>query len=128
MSSLGADYDVDNFREIEQVKSNFPNTVRTITNTVEGPNEAFELGTNLLPRLSSDHFQCQACQLLMWGSGKDGRCGNNSEEGFKIPTHIKVMSGKAGKMAFTQLDCGYHHTAAVSDKGQIYTWGRGVFG
>ena len=101
MSSIGADYDVDNFREIEQVKSNFPNTVRTITNTVEGPNEAFEVGTNLLPRLSSDHFQYQACQLLMWGSGKDGRCGNNSEEGFKIPTHIKVMSGKAGKMAFT---------------------------
>ena len=64
----------------------------------------------------------------MWGSGKDGRCGNNSEDGFKIPTHIKVMSGKAGKMAFSSLDCGYHHTAAVSDKGQVYTWGRGVFG
>jgi len=53
----------------------------------------------------------------MWGSGLDGRCGNNSENGFKIPTHIKVMSGKAGKMAFSSLDCGYHHTAAVSDKG-----------
>lgn len=28
-------------------------------------------------------------------------------------------------MKFSSIECGYHHTAAVSSQGQLYTWGRG---
>ena len=43
--------------------------------------------SNLLPRISLDDVIISGLQntelsLFVWGSGKDGRCGNKSEEGF----------------------------------------------
>ena len=29
---------------------------------------------------------------------------------------------------FIQIECGYHHSAAVTKEGEIMAWGRGVFG
>lgn len=57
----------------------------------------------------------------IWGSGKDGRCGNGKETGEKIPTLIDVDK-------FSHIVCGYHHTVAISITGQVMSWGRGAFG
>lgn len=59
----------------------------------------------------------------VWGSGKDGRCGNGSEESEKTPTGIIEQNEH-----YSSICCGYHHTAGLSVTGKVYTWGRGVFG
>ena len=35
--------------------------------------------------------------LYVWGSGKDGRCGNMSEEGFQEPTEVQIFDDKTGE-------------------------------
>ena len=94
-----------------------------------------QASTTLLPRVTLDDqaqeeskSEKQAFSLFVWGSGKDGRCGNQSEEGFQTPTEINIYSDKYAKIYFTKLSCGYHHSAAISAKGRLYTWGRGIFG
>lgn len=61
-------------------------------------------------------------KCLQWGSGKDGRCGNGKE------TNEKVPSAAQTKHMFSQLSCGYHHSAAVTKEGLVLSWGRGIFG
>ena len=59
-----------------------------------------QASTVLLPRLTLDDQAGsmanheEAYSLFVWGSGKDGRCGNQSEEGFSVPTQIDVHSEK----------------------------------
>ena len=78
--------------------------------------------------LADGFDQSKELSLFVWGSGKDGRCGNKSEEGFQIPTEIKVYDEKRKPVKFLKLSCGYHHSAAVSTEGRVFTWGRGIFG
>jgi centromeric protein E len=61
---------------------------------------------------------------FLWGSGKDGRCGSGSEESMHKPQQIFAESG----VKLTALVCGYHHSSAISDRGVLFTWGRGIFG
>ena len=61
-------------------------------------------------------------KAFVWGSGKDGRCGNSSEHSEVIPSPIQ------GTLRFSHISCGYHHTAAVTSTGRLMTWGRGTFG
>lgn len=78
---------------------------------------------NLLPKVTLDSkVHSQSSEVYVWGSGKDGRCGNNKETSEKLPKKAKVQFN------FTDLSCGYHHSAAVSQEGMVMTWGRGVFG
>jgi alpha-tubulin suppressor-like RCC1 family protein len=60
----------------------------------------------------------------LWGSGKDGRCGIGSEESVSTPRMIL----KDSEIRFTELVCGYHHSAGITVQGALYTWGRGIFG
>ena len=63
-------------------------------------------------------------EAFLWGSGKDGRIGIGSEESQNRPVALMEDPG----FLLTSLVCGYHHSAAITDKGQLFTWGRGVFG
>jgi hypothetical protein len=58
----------------------------------------------------------------MWGSGKDGRCGNGKESNEKVPQSVQSQH------KFIQISSGYHHTAGVTKDGMVLTWGRGIFG
>jgi len=58
----------------------------------------------------------------MWGSGKDGRCGTGKEATEKVPLNIGTGYN------YSDLSCGFHHSAAVTTEGMVLTWGRGVFG
>ncbi|CDW87540.1 kinesin motor domain containing protein [Stylonychia lemnae] len=62
------------------------------------------------------------CKIYVWGSGKDGRCGNGKESSEKLPNQIN------SQYKFSQLSCGYHHSAGVTSDGMILSWGRGIFG
>jgi alpha-tubulin suppressor-like RCC1 family protein len=63
---------------------------------------------------------------FLWGSGKDGRCGSGTED--KIATPAPLFADPNAALSIQKLACGYHHSAAVTDKGSLYTWGRGIFG
>jgi Kinesin motor domain/Regulator of chromosome condensation (RCC1) repeat len=58
-----------------------------------------------------------------WGSGKDGRCGTGNEDSVQSP--FKIFKDP---IRLVSLKCGYHHSAAVTSDGKLYTWGRGLFG
>ncbi|OMJ70771.1 hypothetical protein SteCoe_31192 [Stentor coeruleus] len=58
-----------------------------------------------------------------WGSGKDGRCGTGAEDPVTSPFRIFKDN-----TLLVSLKCGFHHSAAVTNDGKIYTWGRGLFG
>ena len=60
---------------------------------------------------------------LAWGSGKDGRCGTGSEE--DVTEAFEIFGNSAQVVS---LQCGYHHSAAVTNDGKVFTWGRGLFG
>jgi hypothetical protein len=66
----------------------------------------------------------QLGEAYLWGSGKDGRIGIGSEESQSSPVSLMEESG----FFLTSLVCGYHHSAAITEKGELFTWGRGVFG
>ena len=81
----------------------------------------------LLPRITvaqvNKHLGSKVgLRALLWGTGKDGRCGNGKEANEKTPMAAST------KHLFSQISCGYHHSAAVSKEGIVLTWGRGIFG
>ena len=63
-----------------------------------------------------------AGRLFLWGSGKDGRLGNSADKNCTTPNEVN------GDLGFMEIRCGYHHTAGISEKGTLMTWGRGAFG
>lgn len=56
--------------------------------------------------------------VYIWGSGKDGRLGIETEKSYKYPVIIPGVK-------FSQISLGYHHSAGVSNNGDILTWGKG---
>ncbi len=91
------------------------------TPTPKFPHSKRKSKAKLLPK-AKNPLNVTHCKVYTWGSGKDGRCGNGKENSEKVPKTIKSQH------AFTQLSCGYHHSASVSREGLLLTWGRGVFG
>ncbi|KDO32822.1 hypothetical protein SPRG_02515 [Saprolegnia parasitica CBS 223.65] len=63
-------------------------------------------------------------ELYTFGEGKFGRLGHNSERNQLVARVVETLHGKRIK----QVACGGFHTAAVTDTGEIYTWGGGEHG
>jgi len=70
------------------------------------------------------HHSSKLGEAFLWGSGKDGRIGIGSEDSQNRPVPLMEEPG----FLLTSLVCGYHHSAAITEKGELFTWGRGVFG
>ena len=68
----------------------------------------------------------EAGDLLMCGEGKFGRLGLGDEDNRTTPTLVAraVFDGEAVLM----VACGNVHTAAVTEGGGVYTFGRGEYG
>ncbi len=62
--------------------------------------------------------------VYTWGLGKDGQNGNAATTNSDVP---RVVSGLKDKRV-VQISCGGGHTAALTDKGDLYLWGRGRSG
>ena len=58
-------------------------------------------------------------QVFTFGLGKDGRLGHGNERDQLAPKLVDSLQ----RFTVTQVLCGGHHTAALSDEGRIYTWG-----
>lgn len=64
-------------------------------------------------------------QVWMWGSGKDGRLGQGDDKNHSIP--VKVTFPDSSQKV-TQLVCGFDFTTALTNQGQLYTWGSNQYG
>lgn len=53
-----------------------------------------------------------------------GQLGNGTNEDANAPQVIEALASKKAKL----ISCGWRHTVAVTEDGQVYSWGRGVHG
>ena len=72
------------------------------------------------------HSMCVTSQgkVFVWGHGDNGRLGNGAKRGTLVPEFLHTMS----HIHVVQVACGEAHSAAISDRGQLYTWGAGSYG
>eukprot|EP00752_Nemacystus_decipiens_P017544 g15723.t1 len=62
--------------------------------------------------------------VYTWGRGDDGRLGHGDNGWKYVPRVVEALEGHR----IVQATCGSYHTAAVTDKGELYTWGGGMYG
>jgi len=63
-------------------------------------------------------------KVFVWGEGVFGKLGLDSEEDMLVPTENEELS----KLRVEFLACGENHSACISDKLKLYTWGNGSYG
>ncbi|PPR94716.1 hypothetical protein GOBAR_AA25953 [Gossypium barbadense] len=71
--------------------------------------------------------------LQAWGYNEYGQLGRGiTSEGLQgarvINAYAKFLDEAPELVKITQVSCGEYHTAAVSEKGEVYTWGLGNMG
>ncbi|PHT56986.1 hypothetical protein CQW23_05472 [Capsicum baccatum] len=71
--------------------------------------------------------------LQAWGYNEYGQLGRGvTSEGLQGPRVIngyaKFLDEAPELVKITQVSCGEYHTAAISEKGEVYTWGLGSMG
>ena len=65
----------------------------------------------------------RAGAVFSWGSGAFGRLGHGSDADVRIPRQIEFKRKRIAKVS-----CGPDHCAAVSEVGEVLTWGAGSYG
>lgn len=83
--------------------------------------------------LSGIHVTCIACgghhsatisdpagQLMTWGGGAFGKLGHGNRLAQTTPKYVVALQGKK----LVQVSLGPHHSAALTQKGEVYTWGQ----
>ena len=60
--------------------------------------------------------------LWIWGSGANGKQGQNNTTTYSSPVQIGSLN------TWAQVSCGFFHTAAVKTDGTLWTWGDNVRG
>lgn len=63
-------------------------------------------------------------QVYAFGAGFGGRLGNGSEKDAELPIQVQCLD----EVTIAQIDAGECHSCAVSDKGEVFTWGFGASG
>mmetsp|Transcript_30680 Transcript_30680/g.80173 ORF Transcript_30680/g.80173 Transcript_30680/m.80173 type:complete len:731 (-) Transcript_30680:486-2678(-) len=66
----------------------------------------------------------EAGTLYTWGGGYFGQLGHGDENDRKTPTVVSRFRD----VAVHQVSCGTHHTLALSDNGDVWSWGSGEYG
>ena len=81
---------------------------------------AIAAGSNHTCAISAGSVYC-------WGSGADGRLGNNSTANSLVPMAVSNVGGATGALPASQISVGDDHACAISG-GTPYCWGRGLNG
>ncbi|XP_042217246.1 E3 ubiquitin-protein ligase HERC2-like isoform X2 [Homarus americanus] len=63
-------------------------------------------------------------QVYSWGNGDGGRLGHGDSSSREAPTLVQELQGKT----IVSIACGSTYSAAISNQGELYTWGRGNYG
>ncbi|XP_068434962.1 probable E3 ubiquitin-protein ligase HERC1 isoform X7 [Clinocottus analis] len=64
-------------------------------------------------------------EVFSWGDGDYGKLGHGNSSTQKYP---KLIMGPLQGKVVVCVSAGYRHSAAVSEDGELYTWGEGDFG
>ncbi|XP_065821674.1 probable E3 ubiquitin-protein ligase HERC1 isoform X4 [Labrus bergylta] len=64
-------------------------------------------------------------EVFSWGDGEYGKLGHGNSATQKYP---KIIQGPLLGKAVVCVSAGYRHSAAVTNDGELYTWGEGDFG
>ncbi|CAG4926206.1 unnamed protein product [Colias eurytheme] len=62
--------------------------------------------------------------VYSWGEGEDGKLGHGNRVSYDRPKLITALSG----LEVTAIACGGAHSACLTARGRIYTWGKGRYG
>lgn len=62
--------------------------------------------------------------VFSWGKGTSGQLGHGNKESIPLPKLISALDGKE----IVKISCGFHHTAALTEYGQLYMFGEGFIG
>ena len=57
-------------------------------------------------------------EVFTWGDNDYGQLGHGDNDERAVPTKVASLDG----LFIIQISCGYIHTAALTDKGEIFTW------
>lgn len=63
-------------------------------------------------------------QMYTWGGGDKGQLGHGDENNQNLPVVIEALRGKK----VIKMSSGMHHTMALLDNGDVYSWGSGEYG
>lgn len=85
-----------------------------------------------LEALAGVQITCAACgghhsatisepagQLMTWGGGAFGKLGHGNRLAQTTPKHVAALAKR-----LVQVSLGPHHSAALTHKGEVYTWGQ----
>ncbi|XP_038590219.1 probable E3 ubiquitin-protein ligase HERC1 isoform X7 [Micropterus salmoides] len=64
-------------------------------------------------------------EVFSWGDGEYGKLGHGNSATQKYP---KIIQGPLFGKVIVCVSAGYRHSAAVTNDGELYTWGEGDFG
>ncbi|XP_045647665.1 probable E3 ubiquitin-protein ligase HERC6 [Ursus americanus] len=68
---------------------------------------------------------CYKGRVFAWGAGSEGQLGvGEFKEINLIPTKIKTLTG----IKIIQVSCGHYHSLALSEGGQVFSWGSNSHG
>lgn len=63
-------------------------------------------------------------EVYTWGGGEHGQLGHGDKVNKTVPTLVESLKDKM----VVQITCGWSHTVALTDDGEVYTWGNGDHG
>ncbi|KAG6464463.1 hypothetical protein O3G_MSEX014531 [Manduca sexta] len=63
-------------------------------------------------------------KVYSWGEGEDGKLGHGNRITLEMPRLIEALSGER----VVGIACGSAHSACVTARGHLYTWGLGEYG
>lgn len=66
-------------------------------------------------------------KIYAWGSGSTGQLGDGSTSSSSSPVEVDMTGALAGKTVIA-IAAGYVHNLALTDEGQVYSWGNGNYG
>jgi len=92
------------------------------------PNKVLALEGRKITEVSCGGFHTAAITdsgvLFTWGGGEHGQLGH----GDKVNKMVPCVVGALADSRIVQITCGWSHSVALSQKGQVFTWGNGDHG
>jgi len=96
--------------------------------TVLTPRELTTLNTTFIKFISCGYVTTAACSdtgvLFMWGGNEKGQMGTGDKVNQPLPNQVEALKGEK----IVRVTCATWHTAAINEKGQLFTWGDGTNG
>lgn len=67
-------------------------------------------------------------RVFSWGDGDDGKLGHNSRMNLDAPRLVTALRFANTRKRVVEVACGSSHSAAITNNGELYTWGLGDYG